>query len=302
MFINLKYLFKLYKMKPKNLVLNLLLLSVFLLSIISVSAATGTVNMTVPVDASLNSGTIILNVTNVTTGFDEMVNCTFTIASSLTANTSVTIGTFDNHSLINVNATLDTLTLEDANDYLVTASCRNSTNDEASDTATITIDNKVPTAPSSPSPANLGSIITPGTQTFSQTVIGANTTSCTYTLNKNGQDTGVDSISGSSTHTGNTCSFTKDFSTSADNGNWCWTQTASDETNTSASAQACVSVGIPGSSGGLPKGRFIADESGTILAIGADGIFGEDAKIIWWIIGIVVAILIIWLIVWLVRR
>lgn len=294
-------------MKSKNLVLNLLLLSVFLFSIISVSAST---TMFTPVASSTVDGIVNFNVT-INESREDFINLTFFAKSTLTANSTwVEIGTnaslniSSTSNLSSTNIDLRAL-IEDANDYIfnVTSTNQSSNIVLSEDTNTgITVDNTVPTAPSSPSPVDLGSIITIGTQTFSQTVLDPNTTSCTYTLNRDGQDSGDDSISGSSTYSGSTCSFTKAFSTSADNGNWCWTQTASDETNTSASAQACVSVGIPGANGGLPRGEFIADESGTILAIGSEGVFGENARAIWWIIGIVVAILIIWLIIWLVRR
>jgi len=260
-------------LKKKSVIFASMFLFAFLFSMVPVMGATGTVSLDLPTDAGSVTGTFVLNVTNITGLFDEIVNCTFTIASSLTANTSVTIGTFDNDTIFNVNATFDSTSLEDSDDYLVTASCRNLSSDEATDTATITVDNTHPNTPTL-SPADLTTRTTAGTQTFTGTVVDENTTSCTYTIYRGGSPS--DGNSGSGTYLTTSCTFTKTFSTSADNGVWWWAVTASDETNTTLSSTYKYTVNIPGSGGGSQP-----------LTIGDKGFFKEGNG--WkWVIGIII--------------
>lgn len=286
-------------MKQKNLVFSLLFLSVFLFSITSVLALT--VTLDAPAASSTVSGANI-NL-SVTTDFStaDTWNCTIYAQSTLTANNSwavlTEINTISNSTNTIWNSTFDSSILEDANNYIFNATCLNSTT-TADDTNTgITVDNTSPTAPSAPSPANLGSISVSGTQTFTQTVVGVNTTSCTFSINRNRQTSGPDVITGTSTHTGDTCSFTKTFSSSGDNGNWCWKQIASDETDTATSSESCVSVSLPPAAGGLPAGTFTQGDDGVILAADTEG----DSNLIWWILGIA-GLLVIGLMVWLIRK
>lgn len=241
---------KINKMK-NNKVLSLLLGLTFLLSLSLVCAATGTVSFDLPATGSTVSGTVVLNVTNSSTGFDEMNNCTFTLASSLTANTSVTIGSFDNDTLFNVNTTFDTTTVEDATDYVFTASCKNSSNDDASSTTSVTIDNTIPQTPSALSPAT-GTIDADGSITFSGTVTGVNTTICT--LNFDGVNYGGDDQS--MTHTGNTCSLTL---SNVPDQTYKWYITASDGTNTTDSSTLTVTSDVKTSSG---KAALLAQQAG----------------------------------------
>lgn len=223
--------------KQNKLTISFLLAT--LLSLTFVIAATGTVSLDLPTDGSSNSGTFVLNVTN--SSFDEMNNCTFTIASSSTANTSVSIGTFANDTLDNVNATFDSTTIEDSDDYLLTASCRNSSNDQATDTATITIDNTAPATPTSLSPAT-ATIDTDGSVVFSGTVVGANTTGCTLVFS--GLNPG--STSYAMTHTGNTCTYTH---SSVPEQTYSWYITASDGTNSSSASAITLQVDVPNGGG-----------------------------------------------------
>ncbi len=294
-------------MKTKKVLLGLCILSIFLFSILSVSALTSN-NITIVVP---NATSIMFTSSftwNVSIQLDAGASENYTRAAiyissaGLTANTTaVLVDVAANDTVRSFLGTFDTTGFQDGPDYIFNVTLYNGTDFISLTRTSLDINNTIPAAPSSPSPANLGSIIAPGTQTFSQTVIGANTTSCTYTLNRDGQNSGPDSIAASSTHSGNTCSFTKAFSTSADNGNWCWIQTASDGLDSTASSQNCVSVGIPGAGGGLPIGEFVADEStGALSIFGADedGFFsGTSAVVFWIIVGIIVIIVIVWLIV-----
>lgn len=259
-------------------------LLVMALSIMVVSAATGTVSLDLPTDASSVTGTFVLNVTNST--FDEMVNCSFTIASSLTANTSVTIGTLDNDTLDNVNTTFDSTSIEDSDDYTITAACRNSSNDQASDTATITVDNTIPGTPTGMSPAD-ANVDTDGSVTFSVTVIGVNTTSCT--LNFTGINPGNPGYT--MTHSGNTCTKTI---TSIPENTYNWQTYASDETNISAgSTETTQHVDITTSAGKaaqLIQQKGVTSKGGALLSIPLIGDLNGNMV---WIVIIGIAVLVI---------
>jgi hypothetical protein len=266
----------------KKILLSFLL--VMCLSLTMVSAATGTVSLDLPAASATVTGTFVLNVTNST--FDEMVNCTFTIASTSTANTSVTIGTFSNDTLDNVNATFDSTTIEDSNDYTVTASCRNSTNDQATDTSTsVTVDNTIPQTPSSLSPSD-ESEDTDGSVTFSGTVTGVNTTGCTlYFTGKN-----PGSSSYTMTHSANTCTYTH---SSVPEEAYDWYIRASDGTNTTDSSTYNIRVDTTTSAGKAAKlieQQGVEPISGALISV---PIIGDVDDNIVWLVVIVIAVLVI---------
>lgn len=236
----------------KNWVFGLMLITAMLFSMMFVSAT-----LVNPANSATISGTAILNATN--SSLPDMVNCTFYAKSALTANSSWTsLGTFTNATAnpLNINGTFASTGLEDNNLYMFNATCRNSSNSLTSSvgTATVTIDNTIPQAPSSLSPADKTSKTIAGTQTFTSTVTDANTTSCTYIIRRNKAVSGADYITGTATYSASTCSFTKAFSTSADNGLWSYTITASDGTNSTASADTDLNVQLPGAGGGYLPG------------------------------------------------
>ena len=274
-------------MKRKNMLLSFLLLAGFLFCLTYVSAVP---ILTAPVtDATLTGATSPLNVTNGT--LTEMLNCTWYASSSLTANsTAVEIGTQTNESASAtlINTTFDSTILQDADNYVFYAICFNETDNETTAESTgITIDNTIPQAPTL-SPADLTTRTTSGTQTFTGTVTDENTTSCTYTIYRAGSPS--DGSSGAGTYATTSCTFDKTFTTSADNGVWWWTVTASDETNTTASSTYKYTVNIPGSGGGLP------------LTIGGDGTVGEDSNVWKWVVGIIVLLVVIGLVYYLIIK
>lgn len=248
-------------MKDRNKILfGLFFLFGILASLGFVSA---TVSIDLPAQGATLTGTFIINVTN-QTGFDTMNNCTFTIGSSLTANTSVTIGTFDNDTLFNVNGTYDSTLLEDANDYILSASCVNSTSDIQLDTSTgLIVDNTIPQTPSSLTPSD-ASVDSDGDVTFSATVTGVNTTSCTL------QFSGLLPPGGnaqSMTHTGNTCSLTL---TAIPDQIYTWFIRASDETDTTDSSTIQINVDVQTSAGktaALIDAGLIKSEGGATFSI-----------------------------------
>lgn len=233
-----------------------LIFGIFLLSFFSwtVSAVyvADKVDFVSPVASGVVRDLIALNVSNAS-GFNQMVNCTFYAKSAVkTGNTTqAALGTFDNESIRAVYGTFNTsTTLEDGNDYIFNATCRNKTNDVTDRLiSSVVIDNGVPTVPTL-SPATDTLITTATAQTFTGTVVDAKTTSCTYVIGRGGvSTTSADTTSGTATYSSTTCTFSKTFSTQTDNGNWYWTITASDESNTSTST-GLLQVNIPPVGGG----------------------------------------------------
>ncbi|MEA3248146.1 MAG: hypothetical protein U9Q73_00395 [Nanoarchaeota archaeon] len=261
--------------KNKNPVFVFMLLFTFLFSFTLVSAVPVLVSPST--GGTLSGANAVLNVTNGT--LIEMLNCTWYAISSSTANsTAVSIGVQTNESVSadHINMTFDSTILEDSNDYNVYAQCFNATSDETTVYSTgVIIDNTVPTSPTI-SPADLSSITSSGTQTFTGTVVDAETTSCTYTIYRGGSSS--DGSAGSGVYSGTSCTFTKAFSSSADNGVWHATIIASDGTNTTSSVSK-VTVSIPGAGGGLITP--LTTTQGTL-----DSISEENG---WkWILGIVI--------------
>ena len=228
---------------------------------------------------TLSGASAVLNVSNGT--LSEILNCTWYASSVSTANsTAVSIGASTNEtaSADYINMTFASTILEDSNDYVVYAQCFNATDNETTASATgVIISNTNPTAPTL-SPADLTTKTTSGTQTFTGTVVDATTTGCTYTIYRGGSPS--DGNSGTGSYSGTSCTFTKTFSSTVDNGVWHWTVIASDGTET-ASTTAKFNVNLVGAGGGyLP------------LTVDGDSTNG-DGNAWGWIIGVLVIIAII---------
>lgn len=268
--------------KKKSIFIASLFLFIFLFSIVSV-VAMEEANITIvtpAVSGTLTGASAIFNVTLVT-GY-ETENWTniriWLVSAGLTANTTEVLATgwITNTTNLMLNGTLDSTVFEDGNDYTFKAQLFNGT-DYLNKTITgITIGNTVPTAPTL-SPADFITRTTSGTQTFTGTVVDAETTSCTYTIYRGGSPS--DGNSGAGIYSGTSCTFTKTFSTSADNGVWWWTITASDETDTTSSSTYKYNVNFPGSGGGLIVPLTISDDS-----------FFQEGNGWKWIIGIVIVL------------
>lgn len=256
------------KMENKNIYLTFLALFsiIFMFSMVSAT-------LTQPASSSTIAGTVaVLNATNATT-LGNMVNCTFYAQSASTANSSwANLGFVSNltANALNLNLTFNSNTLEDSNDYIFNATCKNLSNSGTSSlTTAVTIDNTAPAAPSALSPATNTLQTTSTTQNFSSTVINANTTSCTYVIARGGASSGSDYITGAGTYSGTTCSFTKAFTTTNDNGNWIWYTIASDGTNTtSASAINYNFQTAPNAGGVANSAQANAVKNQQALAIG----------------------------------
>lgn len=257
-----------------------LMLSIFVFGIALISSQP---TLVTPASSAVISGNYVLNVTNGT--MNEIINCTWYAKSVSTANSSyiniTLLSTNLSASDKDINFTFDSTLLEDSNDYSIYATCANDTLIQNTSVATgVTIDNTIPQAPTLSPSSNSASPQTSAVyQTFSGTVTNKNTTSCTYVIARGGATSGNDYTAGTATYSSSTCSFTKAFNSTADNGDWIWSITASDGTNTTQSSSNHFVLSLPGS------GSAGSDVSGS----SSSGSSGNHT----WIIGIIVLIVII---------
>ncbi len=191
----------------KGLLLSVFLVFTFLVSVSFVNSALTTITIIDPSASSSVTGSTTFNATT-SSNVTGYLNCSWYIQSvSLTANTTWTkiIDQASNttNGAGHFNMTWDTSGVEDATDYVINVSCNNGTNIIENTITALTIDNTVPTTPSSLSPS-ASSTEEDDSVTFSTTVTGRETTSCTlYFPTKN-----PGSSSYSMTHTGDTCTHT----------------------------------------------------------------------------------------------
>lgn len=249
-------------------------------------------------DATVGGSAVVLNSTNAS--LPSMLNCTFYAQSSLTANSSWVQIAFQANTSANpnaINATFDSRGLEDANNYDFNATCRNDTSARSTRNTGIDVDNTIPQAPTSLSPGD-ATEDADGSISFSGTVTGANTTSCTLRfVSKN-----PGSSSYTMTHSGNDCTYTL---SSAPEEAYQWYIRASDETNTTDSSTQTVRVDIPTSSSKIVA---IAQEEGIEVTAPSrkggfysitslnNGFLGNEVlgiSILGWVIIIVIGIFVI---------
>ena len=201
------------KKKKNQSNLLMLVLTSIIYSLILVSG--GLVNPAT--DSTVGGSAVILNATNQTTGFNQlmnMTNCSFYAQSLTTGNSSWVFlnvtgnstGTVASNSII--NTTFDSRILEDSRDYQFNATCRNVSNSNGVGASSnilqgITIDNTRPQTATSLSPSG-GSVNTSSTVGVSSTVVAGNTTMCT--LNFVGTNPGNPTYN--MTHSGALCTFT----------------------------------------------------------------------------------------------
>jgi len=239
-------------MRYNNILIGIMFIAIAMFAISMVSAATITV--TTPASSAVISGTSALKATS--SGIsDGNWSCIFYAKSASTANstwTAITTALSNNTAGIGTNTTINSsfasAGLEDSNNYYFNATCYNDTNVwSAPATSSIQVNNTVPTAPSSTTPVTATQVTTTTTQTFSGTVTNRETTGCNYVIARGGATSGADYLSGTGTYSESTCSFTKTFSSSVDNGIWFWYLTASDESDTTPSAVKQLQVSFVGS-------------------------------------------------------
>jgi cobalamin biosynthesis Mg chelatase CobN len=233
-------------MKKINLLVSLVF-SLFLLTILTTSFVSGAITLVTPAGSSTVGGTSPFQVIVPSADSGGVAfNCTLYAKSTLTANNSwvylkvVLNNTVGHGNGTSVNNTFASATLEDANNYIFNATCRNITKVIGSVTnSVILVDNIVPTAPSALTPTS----DTDGTVDFSSTVVGRETTSCI--LYFTGSNPGLSSYAMVHTIGTNTCTYS---SLSMPEQTYNWYVTASDETNTTNSATQTTNVDVYGGS------------------------------------------------------
>ena len=284
-------------MKKINLMLFLGLFLIASMSLFVSSATTPLLAGNVTIDTPATSGTLtgataVFNIT-IITGYEAQNWSSASVylkSAGLTANTSdYLIATGWNLTTdLEINGTLDSTQFEDGNDYTITFELNNGTATAKVNVSRtgITINNTIPQAPSSLTPVTNSIISSATTQTFSSTVIDGNTTSCTYVINRGGSSADSKSASGTTTYSASTCSFTKDFSTSLDNGIYYWTITASDESDNVISSEGLLNVQLPGTNGGLPQGTYTTE--GKTFSVSSTGELIQNK---WWIAVILIVII-----------
>ena len=280
------------KLNKRFLNLALVLTSVlFLVSFVSSELALQTT-----INSPSNSGNIVcgnstfnanVNMSNMA----NLINLTFYVGSTSTANTSWTqVG--ENNSLNmttlvnNSVTTIDFINskVEDSNDYIlnVTAISNNGTRTLIGN-ATVTgikVDCSVPTAPSSLAPTSDDDSIV----NFTGTVTGSQTTSCT--LSFLGVNPGLNNYT--MNHAGGTCSY--NFASIPEQ-TYRWYVTASDRTNITDSSVQTTTISIDTPSNYLfQKGKKISIADDKTLSVVREGTFKNVPFIVWIILIVVVLI------------
>lgn len=212
------------------------ILMVLALALMLIPGVLATSTFVTPGAAETISGSsYVVNATSDLAGF---VNCSITASSALTGDSLSTTWLL-NSSATHANATIDTTALEDATDWIFAGTCYNSTgSSEAMTSRTgITVDNTVPTAPTSISPTTTTD---KSSISITATVVGENTTGCTMTVASN-----YHSESFTMDHSGDLCSDTISL---PGGGVYTITMTATDGTNSSS---ATSTLTVDDSNGGI---------------------------------------------------
>jgi|GEM_PF-4044430 hypothetical protein len=176
---------------------------IFIFGIMLLSLIYAQPTLVTPANAgSVSGASVSWNVTNGT--LNEMTNCSIYMSSPSTDNSTtlnVSVGVNTTTSARNVTGTFDSTKLMDSNDYSIYASCVNATTTQNTSASTITINNTVPTVPSSLAPVS-ASTNTNGVVNFSATINGFKTNTCTLYFT-NGPNPGSSSYT--MTKVGNLC-------------------------------------------------------------------------------------------------
>lgn len=281
-------------MRKTKLNICLFLITTVLLSVMTVMAAT---KLTVTIDSPAADGKLYSSsesTANVSVtvagqaGGACSFNCTVFAKSSLSANSTWTLvinGTASairNASDTVWNATFNTAMIEDANDYIINATCFNGTaGDHGEDTNTgITIDNTAPTAATSLYPTGT---VTNQTFRFGGTVTDSETTSCTIRFD--GTNPGLSSYTG--TYSGSSCYYA---ATLVPEQTYKYYVRASDGTNTTDSSVSTVTVDVDTAAGKSMTSQQIAEAKAKgLLAAGWQ--IGDTTIPTWAIVIAIIAII-----------
>lgn len=241
------------------------LMMVFILA--SVHAATFATPLTTE---TLTGSSAVINVTVV---FATVFNCNITGTSSASGDILVASNIAGNESGATVNGTIDSTSIEDAADWVLTGSCVNSTGglETITSISAVVVDNTVPTAPSAITP-----LINEGKDNvaIASTVVDATTTACSMTVTSQGGAIETYTMDYSTT----TC--TDEISFNAHN-SYTLALTASDGTDTATASQV-IEIKSQGSGGSssvattssTSKKAPLGENTGLIVIIAGVAIFG----------------------------
>ena len=245
-------------MKKGIPVLTILSLLALAISIYPVYAAT----VISPATSGTVAGTAsVLNASQTT--LNGLVNCTFYTQSADTANSSwANLGFIANISanMSSLNMSFNSNVIEDDNSYIFNATCRNSANAQSTQvtTTSVTVDNTVPSAPTSLSPVNNNVNGTTAAKDFTATVTNGQTTQCNLIIAKDSPNLDNSDAYGYSaaaaTYSAANCTGSRTF-TRNELGRWYWRIQASDGTNYTNSSVFRIDIdqaGAGGPVGGIP--------------------------------------------------
>ena len=228
-------------MKNKLLIIPMML--ILLIGIVSASLTFET-----PSTNGRMYGTYAVNVTATAGTLKNITNCTITIGSASTANTSVTVILYnDTISINNASANVVTTGYEDAKDYALAGTCMNGSVSSVAITSVtgVDIDNTEPTKPSSQTPAD-GTKDTDGKVIFTATVNDATTTGCSLVFSSAGKiHTGQ-----SMTYSGTTCTATVSLPNAVGEP-YEWYVSATDGTNYTAGTTTTLIVDSSSNAGAI---------------------------------------------------
>jgi len=241
----------------------LLFLTMMVLVMVASAFGAGTVTLLRPAENGTVTGQYYLNASQANhcagTTVDTLCNISYYAKSASTANsTNVLLGSLNsyNSSVGNMSVRFNSATLEDGATYIFNVTLKNASS-TISDTSTgVVVDNTVPVAPSSISPADK-TIYRTNSYTISATVTGSRTTGCTIVFTSNNPE---GSASQAMTHTANTCTYS---GTATNAGTYDFYITASDGTQGTSSAVQQFEIQTSaggGGGGGLNTNSYYGDE------------------------------------------
>lgn len=259
--------------------------------------ASATITIVSPANGGTLTGTTaVLNVTNVTNTFDSMTNCTFYLKSASTNATVWTrVGLAINDTGIgnSINITFDSARFEDSNDYILNASCLNSSIDrqEALTTASLILQSTTPTAPATLSPTSDDD----GIVNFSAIIVDRETTNVYLNFSEGNPGLSVYTMSCTDT----SCSYQL---TGVPEQTYKWFVTATDGTDSSRTSQT-TDIDITTSAGKVTQlisSGEVKSEGGATYSIAGKGL--APATIGWIVVVLVLAGAVIGIVVFVKRK
>lgn len=219
--------------------------------ILVLSASVALATPTLEILTTTWSENTIINISTKDANDDSLINMsniTIRLSSASTANSSTSVlynisnNTATNFDLGYANFTFSNeLILEDANDYSAVAVSTGTGDSDGvtSSATTITVDRTAPTTPTGVGPTG---DVDSGTQSFTSTVQGENTTACTLTF----IGTNPGSPTYTMTHSANECTLSLSMADSL----YKYSITASDGTNESTTSDQTLNIGSTSTSSG----------------------------------------------------